>query len=569
MLDLKAKPYYLSDADIKWVNETLMNLTLEEKVGQLFCEIINSAEESDIDRLFKRIKPGAIMFRPITVKQTIDLVCDLQSRSDIPMLIAGNLERGGNGATTEGTYYGANLMVSSTGDPAYAYKQGLVSCREGASLGFNWSFEPILDIDYNAFSPLTGARTYSSDPETVRKMAKAYMKGAQESGIAVTLKHWPGDGMDFRDQHLCCTVNTCSVEEWDATYRKNYQELIDEGAESIMAAHIRLPAYSKKLNPALKDEEIMPGSLSYELTTTLLKEEMGFNGLVVSDATQMAGFTQFMPRNEAVPKAIAAGCDVFLFSINHEEDVQYMLDGVKNGIITEERLNDAVTRILGMKAHLKLHEKKANGTLLPTLERAKAIVGCDEHRQWAVECADASITLVKNKGHVIPISPEKQKRVLFRTVTNVMGRQNFYDPQTRLFRELLEKEGFEVTDFSDELVPCKNVSLNTVADMKKDFDLMIYVVNNVNAMSIRYHRILWQDVMQFDVPKFTGDIPVVMVSLGYPYAIIDAPMVHGYVNAYIPTDTVVRSVIEKLVGRSDFQGVNAIDPFAGLWDAKL
>lgn len=569
MVNLKEKPYYLNDKEIRWVEDTLKGMSVEDKVGQLFCEIVNSAEEDDLDRIFSRVKPGGIMFRPISMEKTHNMIEYLQSRSDIPMLIAGNLERGGNGSCAEGTYYGAPMQVAATRSEENARRLGLIACKEGAALGFNWSFEPIIDIDYNPMSPITNTRTFGSDPEMIRTMAKAYMQGAHEAGVAVTLKHWPGDGKDFRDQHMCSSVNTSTVEEWDATYRKNYQELIDAGADTIMAAHIRLPEYSKKLNPQIKDEEILPGSLSYDLTTRLLRGEMGFNGVVVSDATQMAGFTMFMKRRDAVPASIAAGVDMFLFTICYEEDVQYMLDGVKNGVITEERLDEAVTRILALKASLKLPEKKANGTLVPKLWDARNIIGCEEHKKWARECADEAITLVKNKHGIIPFTPETNKRILFRIVNNMPGCVNTYDPLSTLFRELLEQEGFEVTDYSEKYVPCLNVSTHGVGEMSEQFDMILYLVNIGMPGETRHNRIMWKNGMQFDVPKFPEDIPEVMVSIYNPYHLMDAQMVWGYVNAYSPTETVIREVVKKLTGKSKFKGESPVDAFCGLWDTRL
>ena len=134
MADLKAKPYNLNEKQIEWVYETLSKMTVEDKVGQLFCEIVNSAEEVDMDRIFSKVKPGSIMFRPLSLERTLEIVRDLQTKSDIPMLIAGNLERGGNGACLEGTYYGAPMQVAATGDEKCGYELGLIAGREGIEL---------------------------------------------------------------------------------------------------------------------------------------------------------------------------------------------------------------------------------------------------------------------------------------------------------------------------------------------------------------------------------------------------------------------------------------------------
>lgn len=569
MVDLKKIPYCLTEEQEKWVSDTLSNMSVEEKVGQLFCEIINSDEEDDVERLFSKIKPGGLMFRPLSLEKTHEMIARLQELSDIPMLIAGNLERGGTGACLEGTYYGAPMQIAATDDDECAYRLGKIACAEGSALGFNWTFEPLLDIDYNPMSPITNTRTFGSDTDLIIRMAKGYMKGAHEEGCVITCKHWPGDGMDFRDQHMCSSVNTMTVEEWNATYGKNYKTLIDSGCDTIMAAHIRLPEYSRFLNPSLTDEEILPGSLSYELTTTLLRDRLGFNGMVVSDATQMAGFTEFLPRRKAVPASIAAGVDMFLFTICYEEDVKYMLEGIKDGIITPERLDEAVTRILGIKAKLNLYKKKVDGTLQLSLEEARNVIGNKTHRKYAEDCADKAVTLVKNKNDIMPLSLEKQKRILFRVVNNEAPKENVYDEPTKLFRDLLVKEGFEVTDFSDRYVPCKNVNTFSIESMKQSFDLMVYVVNVGFLGGSRYNRIQWKMGMQYDVPKFSSEIPVVMVSLYNPYHLMDAQMVQGYINCYSPTEENVRAVIEKLMGRSPFKGKSPVDAFCGLWDTRL
>ena len=195
-----------------------------------------------------------------------------------------------------------------------------------------------------------------------------------------------------------------------------YRSLIDQGAQTLMAAHIRLPAYSKALNPQLRDEDILPGSLSRELLTDLLREDMHFNGLIVSDATQMTGFTVSLPRSLAVPTSIAAGVDMFLFTVNRREDFRYMLQGVQTGIISPQRLDEAVGRILALKASMGLIRKQEAGERVSITE-AKKVIGSSQYVSWAKECADKAVTLVKNRENLIPLSPEKTKRVLYRVIT--------------------------------------------------------------------------------------------------------------------------------------------------------
>ena len=226
-------------------------------------------------------------------------------------------------------------------------------------MGLNWSFAPIVDINMDFHNPITNVRTFGSDPEQVLCCASAYLRGAKENHVAVAIKHFPGDGVDERDQHIVTSVNSLDAEQWDKTYGYVYQNLIDQGAQTVMAGHIALPCY------ASKEERFLPASLAKSLLTGLLREKLGFNGLISTDATPMVGFTAAMPRSKAIPTAIAAGADMILFNKDLDEDYRFLLDGIDSGIVTLERLDEAVTRILATKAALGLHRKKE---LVPGVE---------------------------------------------------------------------------------------------------------------------------------------------------------------------------------------------------------
>lgn len=192
-----------------------------------------------------------------------------------------------------------------------AYRLGKVSCSEGAAVGCNWAFAPVVDIDRNWRNPITNVRTYGDDPDRVLECGLNYMKAAKEENVLVAIKHFPGDGCDEVDQHILTSVNSLSCEEWDATYGKIYGGLIEAGAQTVMVGHIAQPAYQKLYNPDFPDK-LVPATLSPELLKGLLRKKLGFNGLIVTDSTCMVGFSCAMKREKAVPYAIEAGCDMFL-----------------------------------------------------------------------------------------------------------------------------------------------------------------------------------------------------------------------------------------------------------------
>ncbi len=569
MLDFSGKPFYLTSKQSEWIKDTIASMTIEEKAGQLFCEVIWGEEDQNADRIFQTYMPGGVMFRDLSAAAVHRLSERVQGKSKIPMLIAANLERGGNGVVKEGTYFSTPMAAAATDDETHAYHLGKVSCGEGAAVGVNWTFEPVVDLNYNYLSSITNTRTFGSDPDRVIRMAKAYMQGAREEGCVPCIKHFPGDGMDYRDQHLLASVNTCSIAQWESTYGKVYRELIEDGAETLMAAHIKLPAYSKALNPSLKDEEILPASLSKELLTTLLREKMGFQGLIVSDATNMVGFTASMERKRAVPESIAAGVDMFLFTVNQEEDYQYMLEGIRNGIITPERLDEAVSRILALKASLHLPEKQAEGSLVPPFNKAMEVIGNHQFETWARECADHAITLVKNKENLLPIDSKKTKRILFRVIKLSQKQENDYDSNSELFRKLMEERGFELIDFQPDSLPGGLINEQKISEIRNKYDMILYFVTCDVKSNQKDIRIGWTSFLGGDTPKFIKEIPTVFISMSNPYHLADVPMVSTYINTYSPCRFSVEELVKKITGESEFVGINPVDPFCGLWDTRL
>ena len=334
MIDLAAKPFYLKPEDIEWVNTTLAGMTTEEKAGQLFCVLFKECKPEEFEYVFNILKPGGCMYRVVPTERAIAATQNIYSRSKVPPLIAANLEKGGNGIVTEGTLVGAPMEIAATDDIGMATKMAHACAAEASAVGANWAFAPIIDIDTNYRNPITNTRTFGSDPERVRRMGRAYVEEVQKMGLAASIKHFPGDGQDERDQHLVTSINSMDCDPWMNTYGAAYKAGIEAGALTAMVGHIMQPAWTRRLNPGIKDEDIMPGTLSREMMQGLLRGELGFNGLICTDATTMAGYTLAMSRRRAVPESIARGADMFLFARNLEEDYGFMLQGIKDGIIT-------------------------------------------------------------------------------------------------------------------------------------------------------------------------------------------------------------------------------------------
>jgi len=565
-IDLSKKPFYLSEAKQEWVKTTLASMTIEEKIGQLFCLILRDEEDwmQKADNALK-IAPAGFMLRPMRKHIARQAVEYLQSKSKIPLLIAANLERGGSGIVKDGTEYASNMAVAATQDTRFADIQATICATEGGAVGVNWAFAPVIDIDFNFRNPITNTRTYGSDPRCVADMAKAYVQTIQQHGVAACIKHFPGDGVDERDQHLVLSVNDLTCKMWEKTYGMVYRECIDAGALSVMAGHIMQPSFSRFLAPGINEEQMKPASLSPELISGLLRGRLNFNGLVVTDASTMAGFMQIVPRPMAVPLAIAAGCDIFLFTRNQDEDYKFMVKGIEDGVITERRLDEAVTRTLAMKAALGLPEKQKHGTLVPP-ESALDNISTSAHVAYARECTDHSITLVKSDG-TLPINDPKGKRVLLYVIGDEAAYGNIAGGKSLYFQKRLESEGFAVTRFDaslgleDSMEPYSKIALN--------FDYIFYFCALATKSNQTTVRIEWSQPMGTNCPIYIPTVPTIFISVENPYHLLDVPRVKTYINTYMNTEIVIDVLVDKITGKSQFKGKSPVDAFCGKWDTRL
>ncbi|MBP1965468.1 glycoside hydrolase family 3 protein [Paenibacillus aceris] len=549
---LRGKPFYLSEADLSWVKETRDGLRLEEKVGQLFVVVQTPFLPEQEDLL--SIKPGGVhlfAFSPEATKVNQQAkIADMQSRSKLPLLVTGDLESGGFGGAIDGTNLGMNMQVAATGKPELARSFGKGIEVEGTAMGFNWVFGPVLDINYNHQNPIVNTRAFGDTPEVVETYALPTLAGVQESGrMAACVKHWPGDGMDDRDQHKVLTVNDMPMQRWRETYGHVYRSAFDAGVKSVMSAHIALPAYYEELGITDVRTKYTPGSLSYELNVKLLREELGFNGLVISDATAMVGMTSWGSRRELVPQCIASGVDMFLFTTDLKYDYEAMLQGVRDGVITQDRLDEAVTRVLALKASLGLH-------LPDKPEQDLAKVGSPEHLLLAEQLARDSVTLVKDTQQLLPISTKKHKRVLLISTASEGSLFTGNGAGGYLFERMLVKEGFEVV---------RNYRLK---QEENDIDLVIYLTQKAPGFMQNSLRLSPEEAGGI-FNWYPTYVPTLFISLGNPYTLYELPTMPTMINGYNASAAVQKEILACLLGKQPFRGISPVDAFCGLEMARL
>lgn len=544
MVDLTKAPFWLDKSEISWVEDLINQMTEDEKIGQLFCLMGDEYSEEERQKLLKEYFVGGILFRPVQGDMQKARFEDAERCSKYPLLKAANLEQGGAGAALDATCFGQQMQVAATDNPEIAEKFGKVCLVEGAQVGVNWTFSPICDLDMNYLNPITNVRTFGSDLARVITMSNMYVKTVQAGGIAACAKHFPGDGVDFRDQHLHTTWNTLSAQKWYETYGEVYRTMIENGLLGVMVGHIGQENLQRDINPEIEEDKILPASLSPELLQGVLRQKYGFNGIIVTDATIMGGYTQAMRRSDALPRSINAGIDMFVFSTNIYEDIKSVKLAVENGTIPRERLDDAMRRILALKAWCK-REKH-----LPQIQAAK----------WQKECADQSVTLVKDLENALPVTPDRYPKLQL----VALGKDEMNDGGSlaETAKKLFEEQGFEVKIMCPE-----KEELTGPGSLTKD-KVNIYLCNYVNASNQTVVRINWYKKHAIDSPKYPNEETEIFISFANPYHLIDVPAIKTYINAYTATHAVVEAVVEKLMGKSKFTGVSPVDAFCGLKDTK-
>lgn len=590
MIDLKAKPYNLSDEDITWVQNTINSMTDEEKVGQLFFQLTAGVDENYLKELMEKYHLGGCRYNnmPGAAVQMQNRI--LQKYAKVPLFIACNTEAGGNGACSDGTYIGSGIKIGATGNSEYAKNLGRMSNEEAAAIGCNMAFAPVCDIHYNWENTEVVARAFGNDPDRVAQMSKAYLEGAHTiEGFACAAKHFPGNGQDFRDAHIANNINSFNKEEWMKTYGMVYKTLFDAGLDAVMGGHIMMPEYMRELNPDISYEEMLPATLCPEIMTGLLRDELGFNGMVVTDASHMVAMTDRMTRKEMLPASINAGCDMFLFFNDPDEDFNTMLEAYRTGIISEERMTEALTRILGLKAHMGLHKKNAE-EIVPD-QAALASIGKDEYKSASEAISKDCITLVKYKDKdILPLTPEKFKRIMIVYVKGAAGAMDALvqmamggggqqkNPAEELRDRLIEK-GFDAFIYVSPIEKMKaaiaagekpSLNLyfagkNAIKDFTSEQDLVITLCDVANGRPS-----FGLSKGGGEIPWYVFELPVVAISVNAPTMLADIPQVRTYINAYDSKPSTLDALVDNLTtGPDAFKGSDPIDSFCGLWDATI
>jgi len=520
----------------QWVDTTLEAMTLSQCVGQLLCPSSPRFTTDDWLDLMKKVPIGALTVRNATSAGLREQMQTLQEQSAVPLLVAANLEHGAV-TLTDGTEFPWMMGAGAANDAELMTIMAQATAAEGRYAGIHWTFSPVVDLNYNFNNPITNVRALSDQPERVIRLATAYVQGLQAEGrLAATAKHFPGDGLDDRDQHLATTVNNLPFAQWQETYGQVWRAVIEAGVMCIMPGHISLPDYQ---GFADRPEEAPPATLSPKLLIDLLRHELGFEGLLISDASGMIGLTTRISSEERVVQSIKSGLDVYLFS-ETLKDFERLIQAVEQGRLSEERVRGAARRVLALKARLNLHRDPFG----PKPSEADK----SSYQQAAQTMADKSITVLRGDGR-LPLDLQPGSRVLTVTVGAISQFSRFRpQPELEAFDEELRQRGFQVAHL---LNPGDDALLAKAAEADVVFlnllMLPYMVMGSIHNLvgHLGYWR--WRSLF-IDHPQ------VYYTTFGNPYVLHEMPHLPNLVAAYGDSEVSQRAAVKVWLGEIEAQG---------------
>lgn len=522
----------LTNPQMLWVDRTLNSLSLEAAVGQLLnISQFNDSREYWLG-LMARVPFGSARGRSDSAEGTRSFNHELQQHAAIPLLVPANMEHGAAEVKGYGTDFPWPMGVGAADDDALTAVMGQAIATEARYLGFNWMFNPVVDLNYNFNNPITNIRALGDDPAKVSRLATIWLRAMQQHGVAATAKHFPGDGIDDRDQHLLTSINSLPFDQWLETYGQVWKAVIEAGVMCIMPGHISLPDYQGYRDDP---EAAPPATLSRRLLVELLRQELGFEGVIVSDNASMIGLTCHLAPEDLIVESIASGIDIYL-NADPEHDYDRLLRAVRAGRIPEAQIYESARRVLEMKARLNLFEETIGPA--PTEQQSSAF------QQAAQTMADRSITVLRSEGQ-LPLTLEAGAKVLTVTVGQLMPYMGLVDLD--IFDEELRQRGFEV----EHLLNPMSDELREKADTCAAVFINLYKIPmmplGTARMTDTFRSWGWRSL-------YRRHPQVAYTAFGNPYVVYELPPVPRLIATYGSSDCSQRAAVRVWLGEIEAAG---------------
>ena len=526
-------------------NEIVKSMTLEEKVGQMF--IVDAGR-------YKHKQPtgGVILFQNDihSIEQIINLTSNIQKNSKIPLFIGIDQEGGNVNRLTIGTTTAGNMALGATASDDFAFDTGKLIGDELSLLGINVNFAPVLDVNNNPSNPIIGTRSFSSNASLVGSLGVGYIKGLKRSGVIAAGKHFPGHGDTNVDSHLGLPTITHKLDRLNDIELKPFKNAIDNGIEMIMTAHITFPTIDSTTIKSKKDGQAItiPATLSHKVITELLREKMGYRGVVITDAFNMKAIADHFYEEEAVIMAINAGVDIILMPINKERAYNRILREVKLGNISEERINESVVRIIELKSKYGILKQNSisSETVKLKVEKAKKVVGGEGHKRIEEVISDNSTTLLINENNVLPFNIKDGDNILL-VMPNVRSRDN----SLKAINKLTADSKVNI----DSIIYSSGTELSSIQSGR--FNKIDYIILGTNNLSNRDQR---KDYIN-QLISYTNkqNIPLVLFSIGNPYDIMYLQDTKVYIASYGDFESNINSTFKVILGKISPKGKLPVD----------
>jgi beta-N-acetylhexosaminidase len=558
-----------SASALKWANDELRKMSLLEKVGQLISVGINATflnQDSDAYRTLKQqiqySKVGGIILFRGPVYESVILVNRMQQVARYPLLISADLEAGAGMRFDDTVNFPWNMAVAATGNPEYARRQGEITAREARALGVHQIFAPVVDVNNNAANPVINVRSYGEDPADVSRFAVAFTEGAQSAGVIATAKHFPGHGDTAVDSHRGLPEINVGRERLNTVEFVPFQASVNAGVGAVMVGHIALPQIDptavKPLPRAVKskptdtdeageiieEKATMPATMS-PVMGNILRNDLKFSGMIVTDALSMSGLTIYFTQEEAAVRALEAGADMLLKPADVDASFRGVLRAVLSGRITEQRVEESARRIMAAKYDLGLVDQRI--TFVDTIDR---VVGSRDVQALATDIAEHAITLVRDEDKLLPLKNLKPETRIFNLAVTNGDDRNWI---ANAFVSRLGRAGVKVeTVVLDERSTDQDVQ--KVIERAKSANLVLASL---------YGRVRSGQASSVGIPEsgsralsalIAAKSPIVGISFGNPYLLQSFPGLRTYVVGYGDMPSLQQAVARALLGEIDVVG---------------
>lgn len=541
----RSKPAFaprLSPVDTGWVEKTLRRMTVEEKAGQLigvrFVGEFRNLDSEDVRRLrdlVGRSRVGGICLFGGEVYETAHLTNLLQSWAKTPLLVASDFERGAGNQITNATLFPPLMAIGASGSEELAYRMGQITAVEGRAMGVQQTFSPVVDVNVNPDNPIINVRSVGESPALVARLARAFIRGVQDNGMIATAKHFPGHGDTAEDSHIGLPTISADRARLDRVELYPFREAVAAGVGAIMSSHLFVPALDP--TPGL------PATLSPAVMTGLLRGEMGFRGLLVTDAMEMGGITNSFSPEEAALRAVAAGIDQVLLPLEPEKVIAHLAAAARDGRLPMKRLDEAARRILEAKSRAGLDRRR-----FVDVDRLGTVVAPEASRDWAIRAFEAAATLARNDGGVLPLAPGGDVVVL-----SLSSDPGDYFAGQAFAQAMKKRHPAAAVFYADGDTGRETLDAAAVrAEAETTRAVVVALFSRLGA---------WKGNVDL-APKHAalverlaaGPAPVIVVSFGSPYFLRNVPDVDAYLCLYRSTPETQQIAARALCGEMDVTG---------------